>query len=172
MAALGAFLAGLGAIGILASLIMWMLRRKDARVAFRNSFLVMLLGGFLQVLGDSGNTQTAPNTPPTQTTQPSTPAQATPAKPKEAPKPALELLEATSKVEEYGRYIVGKIRNNTAHTYRYVQIQINLYDKAGNLVGSTMDNVNNLEPGAIWRFKAPILEESAARYKIVDISGF
>lgn len=86
--------------------------------------------------------------------------------------PDLELIEHDSLVEEYSRYIVGKIKNNTNETYSYVEVTISLFDDAGNQVGSTMDNVNNLAPGTTWKFDAIILEDSVASYKISDITGF
>jgi len=69
------------------------------------------------------------------------------------------------------RYIEGKIRNNTAYTYAYVMVNINLYDEDDNLVGDAVDLVTNLEPGGIWRFRAPVTEENAVKYKIVQIKG-
>jgi hypothetical protein len=84
----------------------------------------------------------------------------------------LELLEYKAKSSHYSWSVVGKIKNNTSHRYSYVQIQINLYDDEGNQVGSTMDNLNNLEPGGIWLFDAHVFEERATRFKIEDISGF
>ena len=67
---------------------------------------------------------------------------------------------------------MGTVKNNTKKQYKYVQVEINLYDKDGNQVGSTMSNVNNLEPGATWKFKAPVFEEKAASFKIKEVTGF
>lgn len=93
---------------------------------------------------------------------------------KPAPKTeALEVLDHTVRYDEFGiRYVVGSVRNNTNHTYAYVQIGINLYDDSGAQVGSTMDNTNNLEPGGIWKFEAMIWDDEATHYKIIDVSGF
>ena len=73
--------------------------------------------------------------------------------------------------EEFSSYVTGSIRNNTDHTYNYVQVTIGLYDSDGNQVGSTLANVNGLEPDKIWRFKAVALEDNAARCKILGIDG-
>lgn len=91
--------------------------------------------------------------------------------PGEPEKADLELLSVDSESDGVSRYVVGKIRNNTDKTYHYVSVSINLYS-GDNVVGSTLDNINNLEPGAIWEFKAYILNEDADQYKVVDISGF
>ena len=88
-------------------------------------------------------------------------------------KPDLELIENGTENGEFGTgYIVGSIRNNTSRRYGYVQIEINLYDDSMAQVGSTMANANNLEPGGIWRFKAPLLERNARQYRVVNIKGF
>lgn len=85
--------------------------------------------------------------------------------------PDLEVLSTDSTSDGYTRYATGQIRNNTNRTYSYVQVEINLY-KDDVLVGSTLDNVNNLGPGEIWEFQALILDDSANRFQIVDITGF
>lgn len=83
----------------------------------------------------------------------------------------LELLDYDWENDGYLRYAVGHIRNNTNKTYSYVQVSINLYD-GETQVGSTLDNVNNLEPGATWEFKAAVLDDKATSYKIKGITGF
>jgi len=83
------------------------------------------------------------------------------------------LEETHSTTDEYRiQYIVGTIVNTGRWTYSYVQVEINLYDAQGNLVGSTLDNVNNLGPGGRWKFKAVILEKGVAKYTIMNITGF
>ncbi|MBN2686186.1 MAG: hypothetical protein JXR40_12970 [Pontiellaceae bacterium] len=70
------------------------------------------------------------------------------------------------------RILVGTARNNTARQYSYVQIEINLYDSNGTQVGSTLANINNLEPNGSWRFEAPVFESDAVDAKIKDITSF
>lgn len=91
--------------------------------------------------------------------------------PDDAESPDLEVLSYDSTADSYTRYIVGKIRNNTDKTYSYVQVEIGLY-KGENLVGSTLDNVNNLGPGQIWEFKAIVLDNDSDNYKITNVTGF
>lgn len=86
-------------------------------------------------------------------------------------RPDLEVLSHTYTSEGYVSYVTGEIRNNTNRKYSYVQVEIGLYSDDA-LVGSTLDNVNNLEPGQVWKFKAIIFEDSANKYKITDITGF
>lgn len=132
----------------------------------RQAFIIWAVG-FLVFTISVTNT---PSTTTTITTIPNTfTAEKTPV---EKPKPNLELLEARSENEGYGRYIVGTIKNNTNRQYKYVQVEINLYDSSDAQVGSTLANTNNLEPGGKWKFKAAILEDNTARFKIKDITGW
>ncbi len=89
-------------------------------------------------------------------------------------KPKLEVLNSynCSLSEFGGSAICGTVINNTDKTYGYAQIEINLYDKSGAQIGSTMDNINNLAPHTKWNFKAVVIEDGVASYKIVETSGF
>jgi len=85
----------------------------------------------------------------------------------------LQLVESHVDTGDYGlKYVVGTIKNTGGKTYRYVQVTINLYDNSGTQVGSTLANVNNLEPGGTWKFKAYWTEKDATNYKIKEITGF
>lgn len=94
------------------------------------------------------------------------------AKPVEPSKPNLEVVETSTVSEQFVRYVTGTVKNNSSKKYSYAQVEINLYDKDGNQVGSTLANVNNLEPGGTWKFKAPILEDAATSFKVKDVTGF
>lgn len=77
------------------------------------------------------------------------------------------------KAKRYGnKVLVGILKNTTGREYGYVQIQFNLYDKEGIQVGSTLANINNLEPHGTWKFEAGILEENVTTFKVKDITGF
>ncbi len=88
-------------------------------------------------------------------------------------KPRLEILEHHPCTGDFGEKMVcGTVINNTTRTIGYAQVEINLYDTDMSLVDSTLDNINNLEPGSKWKFKAPILDDNVNSYKIKDVSGF
>lgn len=106
------------------------------------------------------------------TSTPSTTSSSTSVKSETKKVPKLEVLDHKTITESYVRYVTGTIRNNTSREYSYVQVEINLYDSSGAQVGSTLANMNNLEPNGLWKFKAPILEENATSYKIKDVTGF
>lgn len=87
------------------------------------------------------------------------------------PLPDLEVLSTAPESGDFGWYATGRVRNNTGRTYAYVQVQISLQDDAGNLVGSTMSNVNNLRPGQVWNFRALVTDDNATRWRVEDVSG-
>ena len=96
-----------------------------------------------------------------------------PTTPKAPVKPKLEVLDFDWGRGEFGnRMIQGTVRNNTSSQYSYVQVEINLYDNSGAQVGSTLANVNNLEPNGTWKFEAPVLESNAKKAKVKDVTGF
>jgi uncharacterized membrane protein len=76
-------------------------------------------------------------------------------------------------IGEYGiRYITGIIENKSNKTYSYAQVEFNLYDDNDFQIGSTFDNVNNIEPNGKWKFKAIIIEDEARKAKLIGITGF
>lgn len=74
--------------------------------------------------------------------------------------------------ENYSSYIIGSLKNTTSKTYSYAQVTFNLYDADGAQIGTTLDNINNWEPGGLWKFKAIILEQDVASYKLVKVQAF
>ena len=72
----------------------------------------------------------------------------------------------------YSGEIIGTVRNSTNRTFGYAQVEFNVYDASGSQVGSAMDNINNLEPGGTWKFKAMVLERSATSARFKGISAF
>lgn len=73
---------------------------------------------------------------------------------------------------EYSQEITGTIKNDTDKTFSYVQVEFNLYDDAGNQVGSTMANINNLESYGTWSFKAAVLEDNATKARLKGVEGW
>ncbi|MCL6575147.1 FxLYD domain-containing protein [Kyrpidia sp.] len=122
----------------------------------------------------SGSSAPASNPAPAPPSN-SAPAPATPPAPApkpEKPKPELEVVEVHQEGDGYVQYAAGTVKNNSNRKYGYVQVEINLYDGDGNQVGSTLANANNLEPGATWKFRAPVFEDNVKQFKVVDITGF
>lgn len=87
--------------------------------------------------------------------------------------PGLEVVDFDWGRGQYGNTVlIGTVRNNTKKTYSYVQVEFNLYDENDVQVGSTLANVNNLEPGGTWRFEAIVLEGSARKARLKGVTGF
>lgn len=103
---------------------------------------------------------------------PSTANQAAQQQAQQPKKENLEVLDAKMEGEQYARYVTGTIKNNASRQYKYAQVEINLYDDAGNQVGSTLANTNNLEPNGTWKFKAPVLEENAKSFKVKGVTAY
>lgn len=149
---------------------------KFVKIAVSVFFVLVVLGS---ALGDHTSTTSSPqksisnssNSSNNNSNHPSNSVNQSPQPP--APeKPDLELMDVKSENDDYSRYVVGIVKNNTDRNYGYVQVEINLYDNSGAQVGSTMSNTNNLEPNSTWKFKAPILEETATRFKVKKVTGY
>ena len=56
----------------------------------------------------------------------------------------------------------------------YFARNINYYDSEGNIIGSCIDNQNNLDANGTWKFKAMCLEsvDQIARYELKEITGY
>lgn len=87
-------------------------------------------------------------------------------------KSKLEVVEYSWRSGRYWSSIAGTVKNNTNTQYSHVQVEINLYDNNGAKVGSTMATTDNLDPGGVWKFDAPVMEAKATGYKIVSVTGY
>ncbi len=95
-----------------------------------------------------------------------------------AEKPAKYSVSGEEVVSDGWSYkITGILTNNSGASRKYVQIEYNLYDADGNLLGTALDNINNLEDGGTWKFSAAAFVTSdelqnIASYELADVSGF
>jgi hypothetical protein len=88
-------------------------------------------------------------------------------------KPALQVLDYGACDGDYGsKMICGTVVNNSDFVKSYAQVEINLYDKYGNFVGSTLDNITNFQPHSKWRFRAPISEDSTKTFIVKSVNGY
>lgn len=74
----------------------------------------------------------------------------------------------------FAMYIEGKIKNNKNKSYSYVQVTFTTYDSDGNVIGSCMDNINNLDANGTWKFKAICLDnpDNIDHYVLKEITGW
>ncbi len=73
--------------------------------------------------------------------------------------------------DEFAEYIVGTVLNNSDISYSAAELEISLFDEAGNLVGNAYDSINDLAAGQTWKFEAMYIEENIYRYEITRITG-
>lgn len=73
---------------------------------------------------------------------------------------------------EFGGEITGTVVNRRSKKLGYVQIKFILYDASGAQVGTALANINDLEPGARWNFKATSFGTKFKSYKFSELSGF
>ena len=71
-----------------------------------------------------------------------------------------------------GCEITGTVVNRTGKKLKYAQIQYNLYDASGAQIGSALANINGLEPGGRWNFKAIGVGKGVKTFKFSEMSGF
>jgi hypothetical protein len=61
------------------------------------------------------------------------------------------------KIDSYKRfgneYVAGILKNDGGKSYQYVEVTVNCYDSAGNLIEPVTGTRAGLGPGATWRFK-------------------
>lgn len=86
----------------------------------------------------------------------------------------LVLLKKTveGKANEFGIEITGTVVNRRNRTLKYAQISFNVYDASGAQVGSALANINGLEAGGRWNFKATAFGQKATSYKFSNLTGF
>ncbi len=82
----------------------------------------------------------------------------------------LIILENHMQRGEYGMVdVVGTAKNTGSSRISYGQINVKFYDTNGNLIGNGLANINDLDAGETWSFKATYLGtdgEKVASYKI------
>ena len=86
----------------------------------------------------------------------------------------LVLLRKTveGRTGQFGGEITGIVINRRNRKLIYAQITFNLYDESGAQVGSALANINGLEAGGRWKFKATSFGTDFSKYKINELTGF
>ncbi len=147
---------------------------RNPKAAMISCFVlvIVLIGGGWLFYKTYRTTNPIGAQPQTTASSSDTPPVTANAPPPPEPKKDLEVIDTDWKQEDSTLYVVGTVINNSQRTYKYVQVGINLYDKEGNQTGSTLANVNNLEPGKKWKFKALVFDrKGVATFKVKDVTG-
>lgn len=82
--------------------------------------------------------------------------------------------DITVERDSFTTYFSGVVVNNKNRDLSYAQITFNLYDADGNLVGTALDNINNLKAGGSWKFKAMAFcdNEEISSWEVAEITGY
>ena len=72
---------------------------------------------------------------------------------------------------QIGLEVTGTVVNRRTRALSYAQITFNVYDDSGAQVGSALANINGLEPGGRWNFKAVSFTKGTT-YKFSKLTGF
>jgi hypothetical protein len=69
-------------------------------------------------------------------------------------------------------YLTGTVKNVGPTNYAYAQIEFTVYDDSDAEVGSSFDTITNLEPYGTWKFKAPVVEDTATTASLKSIAAY
>jgi len=69
-------------------------------------------------------------------------------------------------------YVNGKIKNIGHNDYSYVQVNITISDKDGNIIDDAIDNISGLAVGKTWKFHAGVLVDGRFWYQIDSIEYY
>ncbi|OBZ36076.1 FxLYD domain-containing protein [Methanohalophilus sp. DAL1] len=92
---------------------------------------------------------------------------------KDNEQPDLEILDHQLQTGEYGTTsVVGTAKANK--DLSYAEVRVKFYDANGNLIGSSLDNINDIGAGESWSFDVPNIEfdKDVSDYKIAVGSTF
>lgn len=68
--------------------------------------------------------------------------------------------------------VTGIATNTSNEVIKSAFININLLDAQDAVVGNTIAMGRNISPGQAWRFKAPIAQQGAVKYRIEEVKAF
>jgi hypothetical protein len=88
------------------------------------------------------------------------------------PSENLSLIEYNAKYENESYIINGKIKNNIAKEYDYIQIVFNLYNKDNKIIGTAVSNLNNIDSYEKLTFKIENNINNIERCELKEITGF
>lgn len=80
----------------------------------------------------------------------------------------VEELDMSVDYNEYFGYSVeikGKLKNTSKKEFSYVSVTFAIYDEAGNQINTALDNMNYLQAGSTWSFKATMIGWTDVRPK-------
>ncbi|WP_456327009.1 FxLYD domain-containing protein [Palaeococcus sp. (in: euryarchaeotes)] len=80
---------------------------------------------------------------------------------------SLVILNHELKTDGYSYFVEGVAKNNGDKRLSYAEVRVKFYDKDNNVLGNSIDNVLDLDPGQTWKFKIYYFGEGEpVRYEI------
>jgi len=88
----------------------------------------------------------------------------------------IEILEHDFEYGEFGNLcVVGKAKNTGSKSLAYAEVRAKFYNDGGDLLCTSLDNINDLGSGETWNFEIIYFElntEEVASYKIAAGTSF
>ncbi len=82
----------------------------------------------------------------------------------------LEILSHSMSTTEFGLLVIkGVAKNVSSSNLSYAEVRVKFYDAAGNLIDTSLDNINDLAAGETWSFEVMYFgmdTENVKSYKI------
>lgn len=66
---------------------------------------------------------------------------------------------------------LGNVSNALAQSRSGVTLQLELLDRSGRVIGTTMDSVASIGPNQVWTFRAPVLNTNAEVARVVTVTS-
>lgn len=84
------------------------------------------------------------------------------------------VIEHLEYLEMYEVKVTGQAKNVGNAMLSYAEVNAKFYDSSGNLIGTSLDNINDLGPGEIWNFEIIYFDSSCTvtKYKVYVGSCF
>lgn len=83
----------------------------------------------------------------------------------------VKLLEAGIRTDTSGaRFVTGSLKTATGGSYYHAQVEINLLDASGSVVGSTTLEKYDFGGSEPWCIEAPIVTEDAVRFRFEKLT--
>lgn len=70
-----------------------------------------------------------------------------------------------------GYEITGGIKNKSAEVLPYLQVRFSVQDKNGEELETSIANTSKIAPNTVWKFKAPVTDDKASKFKVIDVSN-
>jgi hypothetical protein len=94
--------------------------------------------------------------------------------PEPPPDPWHGLKAGPIKLEKTGEghlvYAVGKLHNTTDHQRFGVKVALDIFNEAGEKVGTATDYTPSIDPGKEWKFKAMVVDRTAKKARLVSVT--